>query len=267
MKIERLGLSMLGCVLLFIGLVYPMVTVVMDDSPPEVYATAPADGVTYAIENINDLVSVQCRDLESGIKAVSFKLDGGVVYGLDFKTNAGNWEIWDMSNYSPIPISSGSHTFWFGIINNNDLTTEISGTFDVYIELQGKWYINNIEITDPNQVVRVTTKTLTFKFYKTQGIEDSAISCWYEYSGPSSGQTDMPNTAPNTWEQSQTFTAGGTYNFVLKANDGRTTVTMAIANIEMPGGSPEISPLLWRVSFIFVGILLIAVGVVRKKKK
>jgi hypothetical protein len=167
-----------------------------------------------------DWVMTGCQSLDSGATIWASKymtLKSGTIY-------SGTWRYEYTSN-----LPSGKYKWSFVAYDKagNYLTKEF--TFTVYTSLQGKWYVNDQEITSPTQTVYSASTTITFKFVKSAGIEDSKIKCWVEEGGTKI--LDLTLSAAATWTGSKTLSAG-THNLALKANDGVATITMSILNLQ-----------------------------------
>ncbi|RLI00061.1 hypothetical protein DRO19_00605 [Candidatus Bathyarchaeota archaeon] len=252
-----------GIVLILFGILYPMVTLIVDNTPPVVGITLPADGKVYT--KIDHLV-VYCYDAESGIANVYVWI-GDTRYILQYtgKEPQSPYQIWEL-DISGNPITaSGTYDFNIHVTNKAGLTRVVSGTFTIYIELQGKWYINGLVITSSADTIYATSPTVTFKFVKTQGIEDSKISCWVEEAGTK--LVTLTYQGNGVWEGSYTFTLG-VHNIDLVATDSTTTITMSIVRLDFGGGeeTPFQLPswLNWQLAILLVGGLLLAYGFIRR---
>lgn len=260
--------SLVGIVLLIVGFVLvgislaysPMVTAIIDTSPP-ILMTQPSSGQTYSTLT---LFSMRATDWESGIDENSayFQLDGG------------SWQRMLPTGVSPDhphvinfeqsvgTLSAGQHTFGFKAKNQNGLETSVTGMFSIYSALEGKWYINDIEIVDPTQIIRLTTMTLDFKFVKTKGVEDKSITCTVEWSGPTSDGITLTNTARSTWTGSHTFTKGGEYSITLKASDGTNSVIMNVFGLQLPTTEVDM-----KLPMAIGGVVMIGIGLTIVIKK
>jgi len=258
-----------GVILILVGLLFftnvlAFVTVVVDTTGPEIAGTTPANGVTYAQLTSLD---VHCRDLESGVKSVQMVING-TSYGLKYQAaspNYPNYDWWtkDLS-YTPIN-TPGTYTYTVTVTNNAGLQTSQSGTFTIYTQLQGKWFVNDQEITNTSQTVYSTSTTVTFKFQKTAGIADSYLSCWVQEGGTKILTLTLTDTTNHIWTGSYTFSAGS-HNLALKANDGTTTITMSIVGLQTGEQPTTLQPPPIGLNQM-LGIALIAVGAVLAFKK
>jgi len=224
---KSLGWIMLlaGIFLLFVGFVFPMVILYADDTPPTwllaadgTVSLAPRDG---DVLSSSTMVQVGVNDPESGVASVLAWIDS-VQYDLTLKVGTPFSGIWQKS----IPaVATGTHTIKYTAMNKVGLSTTYAGSFQIYTALQGKWYVNNVEITSPTQEVYSASLSISFKFVKTTGIADASITCTL-WEGTTKLAT-LTNTATNTWMGSYTFTTGK-HTLNLKASDGTGTIEMNI---------------------------------------
>ena len=265
---------LIGIMLLIVGTVAGMVTVVADDTPP-LYDTTdmlPRDGETYTVITT---VVIRARDPESGIQAVRISIDGELTHKCLKLGTVDEWNLHEYEYAREDPINNlGTHTFEWKITNNVGLITRVTGTYTIYTDLQGTWYVNDQAITGTTQTLYVPTLTLNFRFVKTQGIEDSKITCTATWSGPETGTTTLPWISAGTWEGSNTFGLGGSYAVTLTANDGIRTITFSILSIGLGGEEPwlppievpSLHPLQW-LGLATTGLGAIVMVVERAKKK
>ena len=274
---KTLGWIMLliGISMLFAGYMVPMFTVTLDTTPPlwiiasdGAVAIFPRNGEVY--QKV-DKVQAGVNDPESGVDTVVAKVDG-TMYSLHRQIGTDYSGVWITDAFTPL--STGQHTMTLTATNKNGLSTTYTATFAIYTSLQGKWYVNDIEITDPAQIIRLTTYTITFKFVKTQGVPDNQITCTAEWSGPEAGTITLTNTATNTWTGTKIFTKGGTYTITLKANDGTNVITMNIFGVDIgelpPEGFelPQVNMLqIFGLASMGIGLLLIFTDKTRAKKR
>jgi len=256
-------LIVLGIALIAIGAVYPFVTLVVDTTPPEIAGTMPKNGGVYAQLTALD---VHCRDLESGIKSVQMVING-TSYGLKYQAASPSYPGYDwwMKDLSYTPINTpGKYTYTVTVTNNAGLQTSLSGTFTIYTQLQGKWYINDIEITSSSQTIYSQSTTVSFKFQKTAGIDDKYISCWVEEGGTKILTLSLTDSTNHIWTGSYTFTAG-THNLAIKAHDGTTTITYSIVGLTIPGAVVWV--MTTQQALILAGVLALVAGAVMRVKK
>jgi hypothetical protein len=258
-------LIVLGIALLAFGVAYPFVTLVIDNTPPIIVSTVPADGQTYATLTA---VSIHVKDPESGIRAVAFaiynpsgvQLMGGALSLQTGDMYDGTWG----GNIAAITTPGNGYTAWFRASNQMYMNTEITVHFNIYTALQGDWYIANIKITSSSQTVYSNTTSINFKFQKTAGIDDSYISCWIEEGGTKILTLTLTDTTNHIWTGTYTFTPG-THNLAIKAYDGTTTITYSIVGLTIPGA------FIWVITtqqaLLLAGVLAIVAGVVMRIKK
>jgi len=259
------AIQVLSVLMILVGLLLAfnllsLATIVIDDTAPLIEATQsqPQIGATYTMLTE---VFLACKDEESSISSVTCSLDGAPPFTLTYdQTTADGWQIFRKTLNAPIT-SAGSHTFDFTVKNKAGLTNGYGGSFTIYTQLQGRWFINDQEILSQLQTFYFTTRTLTFKFSKTQGGPDNTITCTVKYQGPESGTLTLSNSAANTWTATKTFKAGQ-YTMTLEATDGLVVIRMATLQLNVdytPPPAVSLSQLL--------GIGLIAVGAVLAFKK
>lgn len=243
-----------GIFMLFVSIAFPMVTLILDTTPPVFGAVIPANGATY--QSLVDIY-VGVTDVESGVASVRAGIDG-VGYDLALVTGT----IYDGMWWKSIPaVAEGSHTMVFTAINKVGLSTVYTGSFKIYTSLQGTWYVNNVAIASPTQTVYSSSLTIPFKFVKTTGIADTSITCTV-VKGIQTILT-LTNTAANTWTGSYTF-ANGKHTLDLKASDGTETVTMSVIGFQVgPEGFqlPRVNTLqILGLASAGIGVVLIFTG-------
>lgn len=256
---------LLGAILLTVGAAYPLIIAVLDNTPPEWILkdgnvdSYPSDGMV--VVSLTE-ATIGVRDYESGVKVVSFQVDGGANYQMAVKSGdqySGYWwRLWSQ------PLAEGSHTFRFVAQNNVGLASSYTGNFLVYTDLQGNWYVNDVHITSSAQTLYLQTLKLYFKFEKTSGIDDSFITCKVVYSGPQSGTLPLTYAEPSTWTGTKTFASGGKYTMSLIADDGTQTITFSLISFEFGGG--EGVPIT-RVILVLSGLCLLFVGYFQHRKQ
>ena len=232
---KTLGWTMLlvGVFILFVSYAFPMITLIVDNTAPIFGPTVPATGVTYTSL---DKLTAYVRDPESGIASVTGKIDTSS-YSLSFvgsiPVEGTVFELWQYMFSAPFA-TSGLHTFDFTAVNKAGLSKTYSGTFTIYTKLQGKWFVNAIEITSSSQTITSTRLTVNFKFAKTAGVEDSQITAtvWKGTAKLLDLTYNSANPAAHEWMGSYTFTAG-TYVLDLKAFDGTNYVTMSVLYMQV----------------------------------
>jgi hypothetical protein len=261
------ALIVLGIALLAFGAIYPFVTLVVDTTPPIVGTTIPTNGGVYASLIT---VSVQTYDAESGIDHVDLTVPSNtgtpyqvITYHLTHVTDNGVYEVWAASLQVSIT-TPGNYTFSGAAYNKAGLSTAISGSFTIYTQLQGNWYINDQQITSTSQTIYSTSTTVSFKFQKTAGIADSYISCWVEEGGAKILTLSLTDSTNHIWTGSHTFSAG-THNLAIKAYDGTATITYSVVGLTIPGAVVWV--MTTQQALILAGMLSIVAGVVMRIKK
>ena len=250
----------LGLALILFSFAYPFVTVVITTpSKPVIHSTVLTNGKTYTkLGRITACVSYA--------DSVVCIIDGQQYYlrklpirpltiASDGLEGENKYVVWA----ADVNIDSiGTHSFEF-IATNKYGTSRSSGSFEIYRELTGTWYINDIEITSSDQVIELETTTLTFKFIPAAG---QPISCIVTYSGPESGTLSL--TEENgIWVATKTF-LDGTYCMDLTATDGKATVTMTIIEADIGGGSSN-----WFTMqniLCIAGVFLVVYGLYQRRR-
>jgi len=208
-----------------------LVVVGLDTTPPEwsltsggTIAIRPEDGAVYSELSI---VQVNVQDTESGVKSVTAEIDA-TTYVLSLAVGDKYLGYWAKN----IPtVTMGTHTVTVTAVNYADLTNTYTGTFQVYTDLQGDWYINDQAILNSATELYFDTLTLTFKFEKSTGVADNQITCNAEWTGPTANNVQLANSEPNIWTGTYTFAQGGMYTITLTADDGTQQVTMNIFDV------------------------------------
>lgn len=234
-------LILMGISIISAGVIYPMT--VTDITPPSIWDTQPIDGGVYQ-PNVLTYVSMWARDDESYINCTSayFILEGEDPINLDEQPSQPKaYPRGAAFEKSGLPmLSAGTYSFRFRVKNQAGLTNELSGTFQISgddappILVEGKWYINDVEIASWTQTVSFsTTNTLNFKFIKTGGLADSYITCDVRWAGPETGESALINSATATWTCQHLFESG-IYAIMLTAgDDGTRSVIMAIYDVQV----------------------------------
>jgi len=257
---KSLGWIMLcaGMFMLFVSIAFPMVTVVLDTTAPVFSTVQPDNGKTYT-----SLTKIICyvEDVESGMKSVTCTIDG-TVYTLDKLS-----EIVFTKDIPAVP--AGSHTFTYTATNNVGLTSTKSGTFNIYTELQGKWYINDVEITSPDQTVYFTTLSLTFKWTTTVGV---CKTCKIAWSGPETSSFESLCPSSGTWSYGPRGFMAGKYSMTLTATDDKgKTIVMNVFSLQV-GETPFDGQGILNMLQIFglastgIGLVLVFTGKTQAKK-
>ena len=247
---------MAGMFMLLVSFVFPMVTVVVDNTPPAWRILHPSTATGTALTELVAYV----KDPESDIQSVTCKV-AGTTHSLSYVLTDSFFK--DEKWYKDIPdiMPSGSYSFEWTITNKAGLTTTVSGIYTIYTGLQGKWYVNNVEITSTSQTVYATSTTVSFKFAKTAGIADSSITC--TVTEGASTLVTLTNSAVATWTGNYTFSAG-THTLELKASDGTQTVTMSVIGMQIGPTTPKLPQLntlqILGLASTGIGLLLIFTG-------
>jgi hypothetical protein len=257
-----------GIILILVGFLFfinviPLVSLVVDTTPPVVSTTVPSNGTVY--QSI-DKLTVYCYDTDSGIASVTTVIDS-TSYTLNYisKEPQSPYQIWELSLSTPITTSK-TYSFSTTVKNNAGLTTTVSGTFIIYTQLQGKWFVNDQEITSTSQTVYSSSTTVSFKFQKTAGIADSYLSCWVEEGGTKILTLTLTNSTNHIWTGSYTFSTG-THNLALKTNDGTSTITMNIVGLQIgeEWTAPSLPPIALN-QLLGVGLMVVGAVLVFQKK-
>lgn len=259
----------LGLVLVFLGFVFPLVTVTVDTTPPEWQTDSYGNVAIFPRDNeiYSSVARIQAgvEDLESGVKSVTAVIDG-TSYSLTLTIGTANSGVWIKN----IPaLGTGSHHVEYTAINNVEpaLSNSYIGDFQVYTDLQGEWYINSQLIQDGSDHLYFSVTTLNFKFSKTSGVEDTSMVCTVDYAGSETGTLTLACTSAATWETSKTFTSG-TYTMTLKADDGTNNITFSIVDLDLGTQiSFDFSWLNWRNGLLVMGVGMIAYGFYRNRTK
>jgi len=92
--------------------------------------------------------------------------------------------------------------------------------------LTGRWWINDVEITDETQTLYLTSNTVTFRFAETSGEAATVVVSW---TGASTGSVEL-SKSEGEWTGTATL-GDGSYEITLTATDARgTTFTLSIAS-------------------------------------
>jgi hypothetical protein len=259
-------LIVLGVALLALGAAYPLVTLVVDTTAPTLSNFVPASG--SVIPSINS-ASVTATDSTSGVQQVFFTLDNAdtgqhIVFAKLATLTSGSIYsgVWSVT-FTEVSTPGNYLIKWQAYDYAGNWATA-TVTFKIYTQLQGKWYINDIEITSTSQTVYSRSASVSFKFQKTAGIDDSYISCWVEEGGTKILTLTLTNATSHIWTGNYTFTSG-THNIAIKAYDGTTTITYSIVGLTIPGAVEWV--MTTQQTLILAGVLSIAAGAVLRVKK
>jgi len=263
---KTLGWIMLlaGVFILFVGYAFPMVTVVVDTEPPTFTASNPSSG---SIVLQIDSFTAKFTDSGLGVEGVYFSLASLVTNQylvtqqpmtlISGDMYSGTWEY----IVSPVVTDSGKYVVYVqaGDYADNWVTQMVE--LQVYVQFQGKWYVNDKEIVSSNQTIYSKTNSVKFKFVKTAGIADKYITCTV-WEGSTQLLT-LTNSAMSTWTGSYTFTLGK-HTLDLKASDETQTVTMSVIDLQVGPESfqlPQVNMLqILSLASIAIGTLLVFTG-------
>jgi len=92
--------------------------------------------------------------------------------------------------------------------------------------LTGRWWINGVEITDPDQVVRLETSTVAFSFTSLQEVSSVTVA----WNGTESGSLGLTRQ-DDLWVGS-TELRDGTYTVTLTAEGPTGTLTLSLTGLE-----------------------------------
>ena len=253
-----------GIMMIVGGVAYPLVTVMVDTKPPTLTGSNPSSG-TIVVRI--DSFTATFTDSDSGVKSVYFSLASLVTNQylvtqqpmtlISGDMYSGTWEY----IVSPVVTDSGKYVVYVqaGDYADNWVTQMVE--LQVYVQFQGKWYVNDKEIVSSNQTIYSKTNSVKFKFVKTAGIADKYITCTV-WEGSTQLLT-LTNSAMSTWTGSYTFTLGK-HTLDLKASDGTQTVTMSIFDMQVGPESfqlPQVNMLqILGLASIAIGILLVFTG-------
>jgi len=252
---------LLGLAIIFGGAFYPAIILFVDTTPPvyDSLSMTPMAGATYVQLTA---LQVYVEDPASGVKSVTCTVDG-TLYTLDIGVGTDYAATWYKYLSTPVT-TSGSHTFQYVFTNYAGLQSNFGGTFTVYRDLQGTWYVNNVAVNGTTQTIYATSTTVPFKFVKSSGVEDSKVTCTASWSGAASGSKTLSLSASNTWDGSVTFSTLGQYSITLKADDGTKQVTFSIVDIDFGTPAPQ-----WNTQYFIIGtgVVLTVFAYMRRKKQ
>jgi len=254
---------LVGLILIVGGLLYPMVTVVVDDSPPVIMSTTPPYGTPC--KSLDKLV-VYCKDLESGIKSVIVTIDGAS-YTLELSYRGSSYDIWHKPLDPPFS-SPGEHTYKIVVTNNAGLKAEKSGTFSLYSTVKFDWYINGQKVTSKDATIYVTTRTVHFKCVKVEGPADSEIKAVYVVRAQDGSEVEtlvtLEHTGSGVWEGDYTFTPGR-HTLKLKVYYGTTYIELSIIDLQIgDSGNFFIDP--FRLLILIAGGILVVYGLIKREE-
>jgi hypothetical protein len=262
-------MQLVGAMLILVGLLFTLnivslATLVVDTSAPALSNFVPAD--RSVVVSINS-ASATASDSESGVSAVYFSLGSYDTKQYLIKQQPANLTsgdkysgTWSLT-FSTVSTPGNYFIYWqAGDYAGNWATVMVQ--FTIYTQLQGKWYINDIEIINTSQTIYSKTTSVSFKFQKTAGTDDAKISCWVEEGGTKILTLTLSDSTSHIWTGNYTF-SNGKHNLALKANDGTSTITMSIINLQI---GEEWTPPPIGINQL-LGVVLIVVGTVLALRK
>ena len=219
-------LILLGLLILALDGFYLLATVVIDTAPPIRVASTPMDGSTYA--SLSE-VSIRLRDETTEVAWVHYNDTSGIDVDLILKSGDPSDGLWAVAISTPPP---GVYSFQYAYRDLAGNTAVYKGSYRIYTQLKGVWYINGMEVTPDSKIIS-DTRTIRFKFVKTSGIDDRYITCTASIEGLATVTLDYVGSS--TWEASYTFPRDGLYTVELKASDGiGEPVTLTLVQIGSP---------------------------------
>jgi len=254
-------LIVIGVVLVAAPMLTALAELIVDAAPPEIVETFPAK-TTYS-ESIS-VVRARVRDAVSGVKGVYVSIAWGGEYKirqlpLTLVSGDSKDGVWEANLATPLT----EPTQYIAIFQAGDEADNwLNHMVEFYItyNLKGRWFINDIEITSPDQKVYLKTTTITFKFVETEGPPPTHVTVTVSWTGTTTGSTTLPflqmqpEGTPPTWQKTLTFPEG-TYSVVLKATDGTHVVQLSLMHLQI--GEKVTLPLTQ-----LLGVGLIAIGAV-----
>jgi len=191
-------------------------------------------------------------------------------------------ETVSMWRANPISLATGVYAYEFEATNEAGLTTVFPNSllgvlqdwFSVQAELEGKWQINNKEVTSPDQTLMFSGNQLHFQFEATTGLSSGAQIKW---TGQSTGQLSLETVQEaQKYDGTATF-ADGTYKIDLIASDTASpphdivmaSVEVNVGQQEPPIIIPPLPPLPFdttSIAFMAVGACLVVYGFARKRR-
>jgi len=243
------------------------VTLGIDTLPPNFTSTTPHDksqGFINVLWLNTPTAVASIQDVGSGVQSVTYIDDAmtnmGVNQPLPLMKMSGTSQdgVWEADLF-PIYVGDVNYYFEFTATDNIGNVKVHSGTFFVYENLDGRWYINNVKITSPTQTIWIKDNSVEFKFLKTKGVSDDQITC--SITGDASATLALETAG--TWTNQMSL-VDGVYNLNLVANDGTNTVSMSIYGLQIGSGENIIQGI---SEYTILGIGLIAIGAYMMFKK
>jgi len=266
-KSKQKIVQIVGIVAILAGLLFALnivsfAVLVVDDTAPVIASTVPSNGQT--LPKINS-ISALVWDLESGVQEVDVELynsSGALIHGWVLVRTSGT-EFNGTYSVSFADFAVYGKNYWIHFLARNKagLISIRDVYITIYTDLQGKWYINNQEVTSTTQTIYSTSLTVEFKFIKTSGISDNYITCSVWDTMAQYKLFDLTYQGSGTWAANYTF-ARGSYYLDLKASDGTRMITMSIVDLAFQQETPVLQfsrNQLFGVCLMGVGVILIAV--------
>jgi hypothetical protein len=259
----------LGWIMLFAGMFMLLLSytnllavLVVDNTPPQITYTVPANGQT--VGSVNSF-TMWANDGESGLASMSvtfYDPSGTQIFTASKTCNGETGTVsWNQPVSPAITTQAQNYKAKYYAKNMAGLEYTYEITFSIYTGLQGKWYINDIEIKSSSQVVYSTTNNVKFTFIKTSGAPDGQIACAI-YIG-NEVQAGVPWVSAGKWEATYPI-ANGRYEYRLVATDWVTSVEMAVIDLHVgPEGFelPQLNMLqMLGLASAGIGLVLILFG-------
>ncbi len=216
----------LGWILFLAGvflLVSPslMATVVVDTTPPTIVSNFPdyttySTAITKAVAHVKDNLGVaavyfSCAWKKPGDVEKQYYIKQQLMTMVNGTKTDGFWQY-----VFPEPLTEATeYVAYFQVGDEAGNWINKLVVFQICYNLAGDWYINDVKVTSPSQVLKFKTNTLTFKFVQTAGTPRAQdITVTVKWSGPTSGMQTLafkqmqPVGTPPTWEATLTFPDG-----------------------------------------------------------
>ena len=218
-----------------------LVVLGVDTVAPTISSTTPSDkSAGYMSTTFLETKKYSCRVVDSTSGAAEVKYQDAITINQGTEGGTG-WVhlskvsgtiydgIWSASFPTTVSYTENvDYSFKFYAKDVAGNIREVSGTFRIYTQLTGDWFINDVKVTSPTQEIWLKTTSVTFKFIKIAGVPDSGITC--TLSGGTTGT--LSYISANTWSLTKTL-SDGIYDIQMKAYDGTTTVTMTILGVQI----------------------------------
>lgn len=258
MKIKRYQILILaGILLLIFGQLTELVILQIQE-----YEFYPEDNATYnELTYIQAITPISIKLMSTSVTAIP---TGPPVYieqfsltCVDETESSKTWR-----SEVDVSLSDGDYRCWFwaGGGDSSSLPKEFHVDFKIQstTTLGGSFYINNILVTDPDQIITLDTLTLALRFTPTEGTPTSVSASWQ---GIASGSVDFAQSGAN-WLANIDLPTSGTYTMTLTATDGTSVITMSIFDLDLLGNGNGEDTLQGMPYFSIFGCVLIGVGAV-----